>query len=229
MNDDKNSNFIIGYVFYFWEQYLHIEDNMYKVVGFSLLGVLIATFLFQFSIISSLLIAITILMIDIDIYGILPEIGVKLNAFSVVNLCMSVGLAVEFTAHIARAFLVAQGETRDHRMISALEEMLPPMINGALSSFLPILVLVGAKFPFFRAYYFGMFTAVIIIAFLHGAVLLPVILSLVGPKPLVLDDEEEKLLIEMSSPTSVGQKSEVEPTGQNPVEKPESAGDVEQV
>ena len=38
--------------------------------------------------------------------------GLKLNAVVMVNLIMSMGIAVEFLAHIARAFMLAQGTRR---------------------------------------------------------------------------------------------------------------------
>ena len=38
--------------------------------------------------------------------------GLKLNAVVTVNLIMSMGIAVEFLAHIARAFMLAQGTRR---------------------------------------------------------------------------------------------------------------------
>lgn len=38
--------------------------------------------------------------------GIMAILGIQLNALSVVNLVMSVGIAVEFCVHITHAFLV---------------------------------------------------------------------------------------------------------------------------
>ena len=81
---------------------------------------------------------------------------------------------------MARAFLLAHG-TRNERMITALREMVVPMLNGGLSTILAIVVLAGAKFPFFRTYYALMFIVMVIIAVLNGLVFLPVVLSLIGP------------------------------------------------
>ena len=44
--------------------------------------------------------------------------GLKLNAVVTVNLIMSMGIAVEFLAHIARAFMLAQGTRRGDRIVS---------------------------------------------------------------------------------------------------------------
>jgi predicted RND superfamily exporter protein len=181
----QDTMFVYGWFYQFWEQYLDIEANMMKVVGFSLLGVFVATFVLQFSWLTSIIIVMMILTTVVELYGLMVIIGAKLNAFSLTNLAMATGMAVEFTAHIAHVFLLKQGArtgTRDERVIESLEEMFPPMLNGALSSFLAVIPLIFARFPFFRTYYFGMFALMIIVAFVNGMIVLPVVLSLIGPR-----------------------------------------------
>ena len=39
--------------------------------------------------------------------GVMAVLGIQLNAVSVVNLIMSIGIAVEFCVHIAHAFMVS--------------------------------------------------------------------------------------------------------------------------
>ncbi|WZZ10259.1 hypothetical protein YC2023_096180 [Brassica napus] len=49
-------------------------------------------------------------------------LGIQLNAVSVVNLIMSIGIAVEFCVHISHAFLMSNGN-REQRARKALETM----------------------------------------------------------------------------------------------------------
>ena len=49
--------------------------------------------------------AITVVMILVDIIGVMAIASVSLNAVSLVNLVICVGIGVEFCAHIARAFM----------------------------------------------------------------------------------------------------------------------------
>lgn len=44
---------------------------------------------------------------DIYLQGVMAILGIQLNAVSVVNLIMSIGIAVEFCVHISHAFSVS--------------------------------------------------------------------------------------------------------------------------
>jgi Niemann-Pick C1 protein len=61
-------------------------------------------------------------MILVDLMGMMVILGIQLNAVSVVNLIMSIGIAVEFCVHISHAFLMSSGD-REHRAREALETM----------------------------------------------------------------------------------------------------------
>lgn len=56
-----------------------------------------------------------------------------------------VGLVVEFTAHIGRAFLFAKGDSRDERVEHALTELLWPTFAGACTTFFAVLPLAFSK------------------------------------------------------------------------------------
>ena len=64
--------------------------------------------------------------------------GLKLNAVVMVNLIMSMGIAVEFLSHIARAFMMEQG-TRAARAAAAVRSLGAATVNGAVTTFLGIL------------------------------------------------------------------------------------------
>ncbi|EGD73466.1 hypothetical protein PTSG_05169 [Salpingoeca rosetta] len=194
-DDPDYRSFVISYVHIFWEQYLHSYRDLYVVVGLCLLGIFVATFLFQFSFITSLLLCIVIFIVDLEVYALLPALGLTLNAFSTTNLCLAIGMAVEFTAHVAHQFLTEAGESRPQRVRATLRFMGTPLFNGAMSSLIAVLFIVGSRTGFIRDYYFSMFFATIVIAFLNGIILLPVLLSLVGPAPL---DERHKAAQELA-------------------------------
>jgi predicted RND superfamily exporter protein len=116
-------------------------------------------------------------------YGFMAALGIKLNAFSVTNLAVTVGTAVEFTAYVANSFLRAYAKTdsRDERMQYAVEEMFPPMFRGAVTTIISIACLAFAKYPFFNLYYFQMIAMTIMLAFINGLWFLPIWMSILSP------------------------------------------------
>jgi patched 1 protein/patched 2 protein len=174
--------YMYGFPFLYFEQYLHSYRDLYTVVGLALVGVFIAVLVFQFSISISLIIACVLLMVDLEVYGFMYVIGAKLNSLSLVNLGIVVGMSSEFT-YLARSFLVVDG-TRNYRVGKALEWTLEPLLHGFGTQIAATIPLIFVKYHAFRLYYFAMFTIMGVLGFLNGFVLLPVILSWVGPPPL---------------------------------------------
>lgn len=173
--------FITGYTFKYYAQYLHSHHDLYTTCGWILLGIFFTVFLFQVSLRNSLITCVVILSVMMEIAGVISELpDCKLNAFSIVNLCIGLGMAVEFTAHICHYFMTVDGATKDARVVRALGFMGPPMVHGAVTSMIAAAFLVTSEVAFIRTYYFGMFFLLVVVAFLNGIVLLPVLLSLFG-------------------------------------------------
>ena len=109
-------------------------------------------------------------------------------AVSLVNLAMSLGIAVEFCAHILHSFVVSHG-SRVARAKYALVKMGASVTSGiTLTKFAGVVVLAFAKTQIFEVYYFRLYLALVICGAAHGLVLLPVVLSRVGP-PSFADTE----------------------------------------
>jgi len=175
--------FYTGLLFRYWQQYLTIQDVAMEAVGYSLLGVFVVTLLFQFSVFSSFIVGVHLLATVLQMYGFMAALGIKLNAFSVTNLAVTVGTAVEFTAYVANSFLRAYTKTnnRDERMQFAVMEMFPPMFRGAVTTIISIACLAFAKYPFFNLYYFQMIAMSILLAFINGLWFLPIWMCVLTP------------------------------------------------
>lgn len=113
----------------FFEQYLYVVRNSVWLLGGALLGVLAVCWAFTASLWASSIILLVVAMILMDLLGVMYLWGIQLNAVSVVNLTMALGIAVEFCAHIVHAFLVAPGG-RAQRMQIALQDMGASVLSG---------------------------------------------------------------------------------------------------
>ena len=61
-----------------------------------------------------------IISINIGVFGYMTLWGVNLDAVSMISIIMSIGFAVDLSAHIIYAFVTSHGDTRE-RVIGALE------------------------------------------------------------------------------------------------------------
>ena len=111
------------------------------------------------------------------------KFSVDINAVSVVNLVMAVGLAVEFCVHIATSFMETPG-SRNARATHAVVEMGSSVVTGiTFTKLVGIIVLAWAPSKLFRLYYFRMYLGIVVCGVFNGLMFLPVALSLVGPGP----------------------------------------------
>ena len=113
----------------FFEQYLYVVQNSVWLLGGALMGVFAVCWAFTASLWASSIILLVVAMILMDLLGVMYLWGIQLNAVSVVNLTMALGIAVEFCAHIVHAFLVASG-SRAQRMQIALQDMGASVLSG---------------------------------------------------------------------------------------------------
>ncbi|KAL0026458.1 hypothetical protein WJX77_000502 [Trebouxia sp. C0004] len=165
----------------FFEQYLYVVQNSIWLLGGALIGVFAVCWLFTASVWASGIILLMVGMILMDLMGVMYLWGIQLNAVSVVNLTMALGIAVEFCAHIVHAFLVAAG-SRQQRMATALQDMGASVLSGiTITKFAGVLVLAFAKTQIFEVYFFRVYFGLVLLGASHALVLLPVLLSLFGP------------------------------------------------
>uniref|UniRef100_A0A4W6CJS5 Patched 1 n=1 Tax=Lates calcarifer TaxID=8187 RepID=A0A4W6CJS5_LATCA len=122
-----------GYPFLFWEQYVSLRHWL-------LLS-------YQCCILLLSLQVLVLSLMTVELFGFMGLMGIKLSAVPVVILIASVGIGVEFTVHVALAFLTAIGD-RHKRAVLALEHMFAPVLDGAFSTLLGVLMLAGSEFDF---------------------------------------------------------------------------------
>ena len=109
--------------------------------------------------------------------------GLAIDTSAAVLLSVALGLAVDYSAHIAHAFITKPGNSRDQRIQKVVVEIGPAVFNGGFSTFLAFSILMISKLYVFKVF-FKIFFLVVVFGLYYGLIVLPVILSLVGPSAI---------------------------------------------
>jgi len=176
---DLGASFPFMFMYLYYEQYAIIVGEAITNLSLAIVAVTIICLLIIASLPATILVVLCVILVDIDILGLMFVWGQSIDSVSIINLVLAIGLAVDYSAHIAHAFMTTPG-TRQERADHAIAEMGTAVIHGAFSTFLAVLVLSTSQSYIFRSI-FKQFFGICLFGSLHGIVLLPTLLSLVGP------------------------------------------------
>ena len=180
------TTFPYTFMFLYYESYEIIISEAIMNLGLALVAVFAITLLVLADVRLTLLVMLCVVLVDIDLLGLMYLWGLTIESISIINLVLAIGLSVDYSVHLAHAFAAAQG-TRQERVEKALIDVGPAVLHGATSTFLAVAVLGLAQSYVFRTF-FKQFFGICVFGVSHGLVLLPIMLSLVGPPAIPLAD-----------------------------------------
>jgi Niemann-Pick C1 protein len=126
----------------------------------------------------------------IDLMGFLQVFGVAINPVSYISLVMSIGLLVDFVIHVLLRYYESSGN-RMEKTTEMLRTMGASVLVAGLSTFLGILPLAFSKSEIFFTVFLAFF-GLVILGLTHGLIVLPVVLSMIGPEDQIFNGEESR-------------------------------------
>ncbi|KAL4218800.1 Patched domain-containing protein 3 [Mactra antiquata] len=163
----------------FTEVIRYVETEIIRNFVLAGVAIFIVTLLLIVDVVTSFFVLACVCLTTLDIMGSLYFWDFYLDVNLVVLLIISIGLAVDFSAHIGYTFMTLTG-TKKERATNTLCQIGPAILHGAMTTFLVFFVLIfGRSLNAF----FAVFILVVIFGLFHGLCFLPVVLSVLGSSP----------------------------------------------
>jgi len=170
-----------------YELYVVFMDETILSCGLSIIAVFCIVIFITGSLPVTLLVTLAVGLVDLFLISLIHYWNLTFNTVVVVNVVIAIGLAVDYSAHIAHTYLIilppmemSISEKRVYKARKALSGMGSSVFHGGFSTFLAIITLSAAKSYIFVVF-FRLWVGIIIFGMANGFFLLPVILSICGP------------------------------------------------
>nr|XP_056713093.1 patched domain-containing protein 3-like [Euleptes europaea] len=165
--------------FIYFDQYLVIAQNTIQNVLIAAGAMLIISLLLIPNPLCSLWVTFAVASVIVGVTGFMAFWNVHLDSISMINLIICIGFSVDFSAHISYAFVSSKKPSMNEKAVDALYHLGYPVVQGAVSTIVGVLVLSMAPTYIFRTFFKIMFL-VIFFGAVHGLVFIPVFLTFFG-------------------------------------------------
>lgn len=159
-----------------------IDAELLRNIALALICVMICTVILVMNLNVCFWIFSCVILTLLNVCGLMYRWDLTIDMVSCIALQLAVGLCVDYAAHIGHTFLVTSGTDKSERAIESVLHIGSAVIYGGGSTLLGVAMLSLSEAYTFKAF-FKIFLLVILYGLFHGLVLLPVILSLIGPQP----------------------------------------------
>ena len=174
-----------------------INAELFRNTLMALGVVFICTLVLIADLATSLIVLLTVALTVINVAGYANFWGLTIDTIFAIFMTISIGLCVDYSAHIAHGFMVEEG-TREQRMRRTMVNVGPAVLNGGISTFLAFCLLCTSRSYIFLTF-FKVFFLVVVFGLFHGLIFLPVLLSIVGPSSHGHQDDN----LHLNNPTAI--------------------------
>jgi len=113
--------------------------------------------------------------------GLMNVWNLTLSSITMIELIMSIGFSIDFSAHVVHAFLASVGKgDRNMRAFKACTRVGLPIFNSAISTVIGICLLGLSRSYIFHTF-FKSILILMALGVLNSLLFLPVLLSVIGP------------------------------------------------
>lgn len=165
--------------FIYYDQYTVIASNTVQTVSIATAVMLVISLLLIPSPVCALWVTFAIGSVIVGVAGFMALLGISLDSISMIDLVISIGFSVDFSAHISYTFVSSAEPNVNDKAVEALAHLGYPVLQGAFSTLLGVVVLSASVSYIFRTFFTIMFL-VILFGLLHAVAFLPVFLTFSG-------------------------------------------------
>ncbi|XP_029935855.1 patched domain-containing protein 3 isoform X1 [Myripristis murdjan] len=162
--------------FIYHDQYAVIVSNTIQNISVTTAVMLFISLLLIPNPLCSLWVTFSIASVIVGVTGFMALWDVNLDTISMIILVVCIGFSVDFSAHISYAFVSNQRPSANEKAVEALFHLGYPIVQGAVSTILGVVVLSASKNYIFRTFFKIMFL-VILFGLIHGITFIPVFLT----------------------------------------------------
>lgn len=167
--------------FIYFDQYSVIMEKTVQTILMAAVVMLVVSLALIPDPLCSAWVAFAVCSVIVGVTGFMALWGVNLDSISMINLVMCVGFSVDCSAHISYAFVSSPKSDVNEKATDALARLGYPILQGALSTVLGVVVLSTSGSYIFRTFFKIMFL-VITFGLIHGLAFIPVFLTLLGAR-----------------------------------------------
>ena len=119
-----------------WEANIIISKQLIRNLAFAFATIALVNLILIADLVVSLLVFLCVVLTILDIVGGLYFMGLTIEIVTSVQLILSVGLALDYSAHIGVTYIVTRGRERRQRTQDTLNNIGTAVFNGGFSTFL---------------------------------------------------------------------------------------------
>jgi len=193
-----DGTFSYAIIFLDFEMWYTFTSELTLCLSLSIVVILCIILVITANFYITVLVALCVGITDIFLFALIYYWNLALNPIVLMHVIVSIGISVDYSAHIAYAYLVepvpSSGyETKDkirvYKAKMALRKMGSSVFHGGFSTFVAIFVLAPGTTYIFLAF-FRLWFGIILFGMMNGFLFLPVVLSFIGPTKSIVDPAE---------------------------------------